>query len=164
MSQPERFAALILGSGQGGKPLALHLARTGKRTAVVERRGIGGSCPIIACLPSRNEIWRAKVAYQVQRAARYGTSVESASIDMAKGPTAQGDIVEGEIAAHLQSYKATGVDQINGCSRFVAPNTPEVQPNDGGRSHDGRANRHAGEPALLGARDAVWRIRPWWKR
>ena len=92
----ERFAALILGSGQGGKLLALYLARTGKRTAVIERRGIGGSCPNIACLPSKNEIWSAKVAYQVQRAAKYGTNV-----DMAKLRQRKRDMVEGEIAAHL---------------------------------------------------------------
>jgi hypothetical protein len=53
-------------------------------------------------------------------------------------------MVEGEIAAHLQSYKATGVDQIMGYGRFVAPKTLEVQPHDGGWSHDGRANGHAG--------------------
>jgi pyruvate/2-oxoglutarate dehydrogenase complex dihydrolipoamide dehydrogenase (E3) component len=65
MSQPEQFEVLILGSGQGGKLLAWHMARSGRRTAVVERRWIGGSCPNIACLPSKNEfgargshIWR----------------------------------------------------------------------------------------------------------
>ena len=57
MSQPERVDALVLGSGQGGKLLAWHLARSGRRTVVVERRWIGGSCPNIACMPSKNEIW-----------------------------------------------------------------------------------------------------------
>ena len=57
MSQPERYDVLVLGSGFGGKLLAWHLARSGRRTAVVERRWIGGSCPNIACLPSKNEIW-----------------------------------------------------------------------------------------------------------
>ena len=60
MSQPERFEVLILGSGEGGKKLAWHMARSGRRTAVVERRWIGGSCPNIACLPSKNEIWSAR--------------------------------------------------------------------------------------------------------
>jgi len=66
MSQPEQFEVLILGSGQGGKLLAWHMARSGRRTAVVERRWIGGSCPNINCLPSKNEIWSAKVAYLVR--------------------------------------------------------------------------------------------------
>ena len=54
MSEPERYEVLILGSGEGGKYLAWHLAGSGRRTAVVERKWIGGSCPNINCLPSKN--------------------------------------------------------------------------------------------------------------
>ena len=61
MNQPERYEVLVLGSGAGGKFLAWHLARSGRRTAVVERCWIGGSCPNINCLPSKNEIWSAKL-------------------------------------------------------------------------------------------------------
>ena len=68
MPQSEQFEALILGSGFGGKLLAWHLAQSGRRTAVVERRWIGGSCPNIACLPSKNEIWSARIAHHGQRA------------------------------------------------------------------------------------------------
>ena len=56
MPESERVDALALGSGQGGKLLAWHMARMGRRTAVVERRYIGGSCPNIACMPSKNEV------------------------------------------------------------------------------------------------------------
>src|SRR5258708_8526741 len=79
MSTPERFDILILGSGQGGKLLAWHLARSGRRTAVVERKWIGGSCPNVNCLPSKNEIWSARVADLVHHAAKFG---------MVAGPTA----------------------------------------------------------------------------
>jgi choline dehydrogenase-like flavoprotein len=72
MAQPERFEILILGSGKGGKLLAWEMARSGRRTAVVESRYIGGSCPNINCLPSKNEIWSAKVAYLVRHAAQFG--------------------------------------------------------------------------------------------
>jgi pyruvate/2-oxoglutarate dehydrogenase complex dihydrolipoamide dehydrogenase (E3) component len=85
----ERFAALILGSGQGGKLLALHLARNGKRTVVVERRGIGGSCPNIACLPSKNEIWSAKVAYQGQTRSEIRDERRIRFDRHGEGPTAQ---------------------------------------------------------------------------
>src|SRR5262249_3238060 len=61
MAQTERYEILILGSGAGGKLLAWHMARSGRRTAVVERRWIGGSCPNVNCLPSKNEIQSAKV-------------------------------------------------------------------------------------------------------
>jgi pyruvate/2-oxoglutarate dehydrogenase complex dihydrolipoamide dehydrogenase (E3) component len=67
MSEPERFEVLILGSGFGGKLLAWHMAQSGRRTAVVERRWIGGSCPNIACLPSKNEIWSALMSAFTRR-------------------------------------------------------------------------------------------------
>jgi pyruvate/2-oxoglutarate dehydrogenase complex dihydrolipoamide dehydrogenase (E3) component len=73
MSQPEQFEVLILGSGKAGKMLAWHLARSGRRTAVVERRWVGGACPNVACLPSKNEIWSAKVAHLARHAAQFGT-------------------------------------------------------------------------------------------
>jgi pyruvate/2-oxoglutarate dehydrogenase complex dihydrolipoamide dehydrogenase (E3) component len=63
MGQVERFDALILGSGQGGKLLAWHLAGSGQRVAVVERRYIGGSCPNIACMPSKNVVWGARIIW-----------------------------------------------------------------------------------------------------
>jgi pyruvate/2-oxoglutarate dehydrogenase complex dihydrolipoamide dehydrogenase (E3) component len=58
----ENYKNLIIGSGEGGKYLAWHLAGSGQKTAVIERRWIGGSCPNINCLPAKNEIWSAKVA------------------------------------------------------------------------------------------------------
>src|SRR5262245_61599060 len=83
MTQPEQFDALILGSGAGGKLLAWHLARSGRRTAVVERRWIGGSCPNIACLPSKNEIWSARIAQFARHGAQFGTMTGPVTIDMA---------------------------------------------------------------------------------
>ena len=133
MAQPERFQILILGSGFGGKLLAWHMARSGRRTAVVERRWIGGSCPNIACLPSKNEIWSARVAHLTQHAAQFGTMISgSVSTDMAKVRQRKRDMVDREIALHLQNYKATGAELIMGTGRFVAPKTLEVQLNDGG--------------------------------
>ena len=82
MPQPERFEILILGSGKSGKLLAWHTAQSGRRTAVVERRWIGGSCPNIACLPSKNEIWSAKVADLVRHADRFGMVTGSLALDM----------------------------------------------------------------------------------
>jgi len=84
MSQPEHYEALILGSGTGGKLLAWHMAHSGRRTAVVERRWIGGSCPNIACLPSKNEIWSARVADFTHHAEQFGTMTGPVVTDMAK--------------------------------------------------------------------------------
>ena len=133
MAQCEHFDVLILGSGFGGKLLAWHLAQSGRRTAVVERRWIGGSCPNIACLPSKNEIWSARIAHQARHAAQFGTVIAGAvATDMAKVRQRKRDMVEREIALHLHNYSASGAELIMGSGRFVAPKTLEVRLNDGG--------------------------------
>ena len=83
MSQPEQFEALILGSGFGGKLLAWHMAQSGRRTAVVERRWIGGSCPNIACLPSKNVVYSAKAVALVHPTTGLGVVTGSFHVDMA---------------------------------------------------------------------------------
>jgi pyruvate/2-oxoglutarate dehydrogenase complex dihydrolipoamide dehydrogenase (E3) component len=132
MSKIEHFDTLILGSGQGGKLLAWHLARSGQRVAVVERRWVGGACPAVACLPSKNELWSARVAHIVQHAADFGTVAGPVSTDMVKVRRRKQDMVEREIASHLDAYKASGAELIMGEGRFVATKTVEVQLNDGG--------------------------------
>jgi len=84
MSQPEPFEMLVLGSGEGGKFLAWHMAKSGHRTALVERKLIGGSCPNTNCLPSKNEIWSAKVADLVHHADRFGMVTGSTATNMKK--------------------------------------------------------------------------------
>ncbi len=133
MSQSEHFDTVILGSGQGGKQLAWHLARSGQKVAVVERRWVGGSCPAVACLPSKNEIWSARVAYLARNAARFGTHTGPIKIDMAKVRGRKQDMVDREIAFHLKAYKESGAELIMGSGRFVGPKTIEVALNDGGR-------------------------------
>jgi pyruvate/2-oxoglutarate dehydrogenase complex dihydrolipoamide dehydrogenase (E3) component len=132
MSSPERFDALVLGSGEGGKYLAWHLARSGRRAAVVERRWIGGSCPNTNCLPSKNEIWSAKVADLARHAGQFGTTTGPAAVDMAKVRQRKRAMVDGLIAIHLENYKASGAELIMGEGRFVAPKTLEVRLTDGG--------------------------------
>ena len=132
MSQTEHYEVLILGSGAGGKLLAWHMARSGQKTTVVERRYIGGSCPNINCLPSKNEIWSAKVAHLARHAAQYGTVTGPVAIDMATVRQRKRDMVDSQIAAHLQNYKTSGAELILGAGRFVAAKTLEVRLNDGG--------------------------------
>jgi pyruvate/2-oxoglutarate dehydrogenase complex dihydrolipoamide dehydrogenase (E3) component len=133
MPQSEQFEVLILGSGFGGKLLAWHLAQSGRRTAVVERRWIGGSCPNIACLPSKNEIWSARIAHQAHHAAQFGTVITGPiTTDMAKVRQRKRDMVNREIELHLHNYKTSGAELIMGSGRFVASKTLEVRLNDGG--------------------------------
>jgi pyruvate/2-oxoglutarate dehydrogenase complex dihydrolipoamide dehydrogenase (E3) component len=132
MSQPERFDMLILGSGEAGKFLAWHMGNSGHRTAVVERKLIGGSCPNTNCLPSKNEIWSAKVADLVHHADRFGAMTGSVAIDMKKVLARKRAMVDGLIAMNLDRYKATGAELIMGTGRFIAPKTIEARLNDGG--------------------------------
>jgi len=132
MSQPEHFEMLVLGSGEGGKFLAWHMAESGHHTAVVERKLIGGSCPNTNCLPSKNEIWSAKVADLVHHAHRFGIVTGSAATDMKQVLARKRDMVDGLIAMHLDRYKASGAELIMGTGRFIASKTMEVKLNDGG--------------------------------
>src|ERR1700738_3807079 len=132
MPQPERFEVLVLGSGVGGKLIAWHLAQSGHKTAVVERRWIGGACPNIACMPSKNEIANAKVAHLARHGPEHGAVTGSITIDMTTVRRRKREMGERQIAAHLQNYKASCAELIMGSGRFVAPKTLEVILNDGG--------------------------------
>src|SRR6201984_2797929 len=114
MAQPESYQDLVLGSGAGGKLLSWHLARSGRRVAVVERRYIGGSCPNINCLPSKNEVWSAKVADLLHHAAQYGVVTGSVAVDMARVRQRKREMVEGLVALHLDLYKKSGAELIMG--------------------------------------------------
>jgi pyruvate/2-oxoglutarate dehydrogenase complex dihydrolipoamide dehydrogenase (E3) component len=131
-AEPERYELLILGSGEAGKYLAWTMAKTGLRCAVVERKLIGGSCPNTNCLPSKNEIWSAKVADLVHHADRFGSTRSSAAVDMKKVLARKRAMVDGLIALHLDNYKASGAELIMGTGRFTAPKTIEVALNAGG--------------------------------
>ncbi len=132
MSQLEHFEMLVLGSGEGGKYLAWHMAKSGHHTAVVERKLIGGSCPNTNCLPSKNEIWSAKVADLVHHADRFGIVTGSTATDMKRVLARKREMVDGLIAMHLDRFKASGAELIMGTGRFIAAKTIEVKLNDGG--------------------------------
>ena len=132
MTQTTHLEMLVLGSGEGGKYLAWYMAGSGHRTAVVERKLIGGSCPNTNCLPSKNEICSAKVANLVHHADRFGMATGSIATDMKKVLARKRDMVDGLIAMHLEKYEASGAELIMGTGRFIAPKTVEVSLNAGG--------------------------------
>ena len=132
MPQSEHFDVVILGSGQGGKLLAWNLGKSGKKVAVVERRWVGGSCPAVACMPSKNELWSARVAHLVHHAADFGTLTGPARTDMRKVRSRKQEMVDREIAIHLNAYKESGAELIMGSGRLIGPKTIEVALNDGG--------------------------------
>jgi pyruvate/2-oxoglutarate dehydrogenase complex dihydrolipoamide dehydrogenase (E3) component/pimeloyl-ACP methyl ester carboxylesterase len=153
------YQNVIVGSGEGGKYLAWHLAQAGQSTVVLERRWIGGSCPNINCLPSKNEIWSAKVAHLVRHAGEFGVATGDVSIDMAAVRRRKREMVGTLVEIHLGKYKATGAELVMGEARFVGPKTLEVQLNDGGsRTITGERvflnlGTHATIPATPGLRE-----------
>jgi pyruvate/2-oxoglutarate dehydrogenase complex dihydrolipoamide dehydrogenase (E3) component len=160
MTEPERFQTVILGSGQGGKLLAWHLAKMGRRTAVVERQWVGGSCPAVACMPSKNEIFSARVGYLARHAAVYGAVNGAINTDMATVLKRKRAMVDREVAFHLDAYKKSGAELIMGSGHFTAPKTIEVQLNNGGmRLLAGdqivlNVGTHAAVPEIAGLADA----------
>jgi pyruvate/2-oxoglutarate dehydrogenase complex dihydrolipoamide dehydrogenase (E3) component len=108
------------------------MAQSGRRCAVVERKLIGGSCPNTNCLPSKNEIWSAKVADLVRHAERFGTVTGPVAVEMKKVVARKRAMVDGLIAMHLDNYRSSGAELIMGAGRFTAPKTMEVSLNAGG--------------------------------
>ena len=133
MSEIERYEILVIGSGESGKWITWTMAQAGRRTAVVERKYVGGSCPNIACLPSKNVIRSAKANWFAKRGAEYGISSAPVSTDMKGVFARKRKMVEGEVQFHLDRFKTTGADLIRGEARFVAPKTVQVRLNDGGQ-------------------------------
>ena len=128
----EKYQNLIIGSGAGGKLLSWHLAESGQRTAVVERKWIGGSCPNVNCLPSKNEIWSAHAADILHHAEKFGIKGGFGPIDMSVVRQRKRQMVDELIAIHVEKYKASGAELIMGQATFTARNTVEVRLNAGG--------------------------------
>jgi pyruvate/2-oxoglutarate dehydrogenase complex dihydrolipoamide dehydrogenase (E3) component len=133
MSSIENYDILVIGSGEAGKYLAWTMAGEGHRTAVVERKLIGGSCPNIACLPSKNIIHSAKVRSFTMRAAEFGVELESAVTSMKGVQARKRAMVDSLRQFHLDRYDASGAELIMGEARFVGGRTVDVELDDGGK-------------------------------
>jgi pyruvate/2-oxoglutarate dehydrogenase complex dihydrolipoamide dehydrogenase (E3) component len=133
MSSPDSYDVLVIGSGEAGKYLAWTVAAEGHRTAVVERGLIGGSCPNIACLPSKNIIHSAKVRSFTMRAAEFGVELESAVTDMQGVQARKRAMVDSLRQLHLDRYEASGAELIMGEACFVGERAVDVELVDGGR-------------------------------
>ena len=160
MSEIERFDVLVFGGGIGGKITAWTSAREGLRTAVVERGLIGGSCPNIACLPTKNIIHSAKVADFVRHDRDFGSGTAPASIEMAEVRARKRRMVDGLVSMHMDKYKASGAELVFGEGSFVGPKTIQVRLKNGGiRTLYGdrvfvNSGTHAAIPDIPGLRAA----------
>jgi pyruvate/2-oxoglutarate dehydrogenase complex dihydrolipoamide dehydrogenase (E3) component len=132
MPDAEKFEILVLGSGEAGKWTAWTMADEGHRTAMVERKLLGGSCPNVACLPSKNVIYSARVASLARRGTEFGLEMDQLRINMTGVQQRKRKMVEAEHQFHAKRTADAGIELIMGEGRFVAPKTVEVALNDGG--------------------------------
>ena len=128
----EEYDLVVLGSGEGSKYLAWTLAKEGQRVAVVEQRWIGGSCPNIACLPSKNIIHSAKVASYFARAEEFGITISGYTVNMATVTDRKRTMVKGLVDIHVRNFESSGVDLLRGHGHFAGPRTIQIDLQSGG--------------------------------
>jgi len=131
-SNPEEYDLVVLGSGAGGKLIAWTSAQKGQRVVVIERKYVGGACPNIACLPSKNIIHSAKVASFFYRSEEFGISKENVRINLAAVRERKRKMVQSLVDLHLDLYKKSGAELVMGTGRFVGPKTIEAELTGGG--------------------------------
>jgi pyruvate/2-oxoglutarate dehydrogenase complex dihydrolipoamide dehydrogenase (E3) component len=122
----QQYDVLVLGSGAGGKLLSWHKARAGRRTAVVERKWIGGSCQHRSCWEG-SWIWSAKVADLVNHATAFGIVTGTTVIDMRHVRQRKREMVDGLITMHLDQYRASGAELIMGAARVAGTMAAEAE-------------------------------------
>jgi pyruvate/2-oxoglutarate dehydrogenase complex dihydrolipoamide dehydrogenase (E3) component len=129
--EPEDYDLVLLGSGTGSKVLAWTFGQEGKRVATIERKYLGGACPNIACLPSKNIIHSAKVASYFRRGREFGIESDAFTVNMSQVRDRKRKMVSDLVDLHRANYQKSGVDLILGSGRFVGPRTVEVLQADG---------------------------------
>ena len=122
----EVYDLVILGSGAGSKLLAWTFGGQGQRVAVIERRYIGGACPNIACLPSKNVIHTAQMVHNVRRGEEFGIGIDSFRVDMSAVRDRKRRMVRGLVDTHLSLFKQSGAELIMGSGKFVGRKTIEA--------------------------------------
>ena len=150
----EEYDLVILGGGTGSTIAAWTFAGKGQRVAVIERKYIGGSCPNIACLPSKNILHSARVASYFRRGKEFGIAADGFHVDMPAVRARKRAMVSGLNDMYLDSFKQTGAEFILGSGRFVSPKILEVY------LHDGTTRRLRGANVIVstGTRAALERI------
>ncbi|HEV3298830.1 MAG TPA: FAD-dependent oxidoreductase [Planctomycetaceae bacterium] len=128
----EHVHNLIIGSGVAGKIIAWTLASQGEKTVVVERAMVGGSCPNVACLPSKNVIYSAKAASLVHPTKGLGVVTGSLRVDMAGVARRKWQMVNDLVEVHLGKFRASGAEVVMGEARFTEAKTVLVTLNAGG--------------------------------
>src|SRR6185312_3171764 len=132
MSTSEQYDAIVIGAGQAGGPLATTLARSGRRTALIEREHVGGTCINEGCTPTKTMVASARVAYLARRAADYGVNTGPVAVDMVKVRQRKRDIVNSfRSSSERRLQDVPNLDVLFGEASFTGPKTMHVRMNDG---------------------------------
>ena len=132
----EQYDAIIIGTGQAGKPLAVALAEAGWKTAIIERKHVGGTCINVGCTPTKTMVASARVAYLARRGADYGVHTNSVRVNMAEVRRRKQGIVESfrnGSQRHLQNTK--NLELIFGDASFSGPKSVTVRLQSGETRH-----------------------------
>jgi pyruvate/2-oxoglutarate dehydrogenase complex dihydrolipoamide dehydrogenase (E3) component len=129
----EPYDAIVIGSGQGGTPLSIALAKAGMKTAIVERNYVGGTCVNVGCTPTKTMVASARVAYLASRSADYGVDSGPVTVDMSAVRSRKSKIVESFHDGVLNNIEKTeGLELLEGEAAFVGPKSLKVSLSEGG--------------------------------
>ncbi|MEK7830580.1 MAG: mercuric reductase [Acidobacteriota bacterium] len=132
MPNPTNFDAIVIGTGQGGKPLAVALAAAGWKTAVIERLHVGGTCVNVGCTPTKTMVASARVAYLARRSADYGVHTSQPTVNLSEVRRRKQSVVDDFRSGGQRGIeKAQNLELIFGEASFNGANTVVVKLNDG---------------------------------
>jgi pyruvate/2-oxoglutarate dehydrogenase complex dihydrolipoamide dehydrogenase (E3) component len=122
-----KYDAIIVGSGQGGNPLAYRLADLGWSVALIEKKDLGGTCINVGCTPTKTMVHRAQVAHYARNAARWGVNAPNVSVDLAKIVSQKDEVVLSfRGGQQKQVDKRTNLRLYRGHACFVGPHQLKV--------------------------------------
>ena len=152
----ESFDAIIIGSGQGGNPLAGALVAAGKKTALIERQDVGGTCINRGCTPTKTMVASARAAYIARRGADYGVRLGPVTVDMGRVRERKRAIVRNFREGNEKRLETAHVELIRGEASFTGPGQIRVALHGGGERQLSAAQffintgTHSGTPAIEG--------------
>ncbi len=152
----ESFDAIVIGSGQGGNPLAGALVAAGKKTAMIERQDVGGTCINRGCTPTKTMVASARAAYLARRGADYGVGVGPVTVDMGRVRERKRAIVRSFREGNEKRLANAHVELLRGEASFTGPRQISVALHGGGERQLSAAQffintgTHSGAPPIEG--------------
>src|SRR5262249_30547073 len=132
MASPTTYDAIVIGTGQAGKPLSIALANAGWKTAVIERLHVGGTCINVGCTPTKTMVARARVAYLARRAADFRGHTAQGPVNMTEVRRRKQSLVDSFRNGGQRSIENTkNLDLLFGEASFTGPQSIAVKMNDG---------------------------------